>query len=69
MTWTAPTCPRVDEPSNGTERATLDGLLDPDPGFPRAYGRCSWLSAWWRRAKIAAWTRSCRPSLVRMLRT
>ena len=23
----------------------------------------------WRRAKIAAWTRSCRPSLVRMLRT
>src|SRR5258708_6750430 len=25
--------------------------------------------AWWRRAKIAAWTRSCRPSLARMLRT
>jgi hypothetical protein len=27
------------------------------------------LSAWCRRAKMAAWTRSCRPSLVRMLRT
>jgi len=24
MTWTAPAYPRVDEPFNGTERATLD---------------------------------------------
>jgi hypothetical protein len=28
MTWTAPAYPRVDEPFNGMERATLDGLLD-----------------------------------------
>jgi uncharacterized protein DUF664 len=28
MTWTAPAFPRVDEPFAGTERATLEGLLD-----------------------------------------
>jgi hypothetical protein len=39
-----------------------------DPGSLHGYG-CSGLSAWWRRAKIAAWTRSWRSSLVRMLRT
>lgn len=32
MTWTAPAYPRVDEPLNGTERATLDGLLGLVPG-------------------------------------
>jgi hypothetical protein len=26
MTWTAPAYPRVDEPFDGTERATSDGL-------------------------------------------
>jgi hypothetical protein len=40
-----------------------------DPETSHGYGWCSRLPAWWRRAKIAAWTRSCRPSLVRMLRT
>src|SRR5215469_11263628 len=39
------------------------------PESPHGYGRCWHLSVWWRRAKIAAWTRSCRASLVRMLRT
>ena len=53
----------------GTAGPMGDLRAYPDPGFPPAYGRCSSLSAWWRRAKIAAWTRSCRPSLVRMLRT
>jgi NAD(P)-dependent dehydrogenase (short-subunit alcohol dehydrogenase family) len=38
-------------------------------GRSPGHGWCSQLPAWWRRAKIAAWTRSCRPSLVRMLRT
>jgi hypothetical protein len=38
------------------------------PGSLHGYG-CSRFSVWWRRAKIAAWTRSCRLSLVRMLRT
>jgi hypothetical protein len=28
MTWTAPGCPRTDVPFAGTERATLEGLLD-----------------------------------------
>ena len=28
MTWTAPAYPRADEPFTGTERATLEGLLD-----------------------------------------
>ena len=28
MTWTGPAYSRVDDPFNGTERATLDGLLD-----------------------------------------
>ncbi len=39
-----------------------------DPGSPHSYG-CSRLPVWWRRARIAAWTRSCRPSLARMLLT
>ena len=34
MTWTAPAYPRVDEPFNGTERATSDGL----PGWYRSPG-------------------------------
>jgi hypothetical protein len=28
MTWMAPAYPRADEPFDGTERATLEGLLD-----------------------------------------
>jgi hypothetical protein len=32
MTWTALAYPRVDQPLNGTERATLDGLLGLVPG-------------------------------------
>jgi hypothetical protein len=65
-----PTCRRAGSSRGPLDRAGIGDLrVDADRGTSDGYGWCCQLSVWWRKAKIAAWTRSCRPSLVRMLRT